>query len=74
MESADQTPSGSQPQPATPAPGDGSAGPAGRAVDSDSAALASDAKEPRFGFVGYSANGVQVSPQSQGQCPGQAGR
>lgn len=59
MESADQTPSGSQPQPATPA------GPAGRAVDSDSAALASDSKEPRFGFVGYSANGVQVGPQSR---------
>lgn len=56
MESADQVPAGSEPSPATPAPN--AAGPAGRSADQDAAGT--DGKEPRFGFVGYSANGVQV--------------
>ncbi len=56
MESADQVPEGSSPSPATPAPG-----PAGRSEDTAVAASADGRpQEPRFGFVGYSANGVQV--------------
>ncbi|XP_052126859.1 uncharacterized protein LOC113211917 isoform X2 [Frankliniella occidentalis] len=59
MESADQVPEGSNPSPATPAPNAG-AGPAGRSEDTAVAASADGRpQEPRFGFVGYSANGVQ---------------
>ncbi|XP_034238555.1 uncharacterized protein LOC117643656 [Thrips palmi] len=69
MESADQVPAASDASPATPAPN--AAGPAGRSADQDAAGT--EGKEPRFGFVGYSANGVQVQDPTYGTAAGPYG-